>query len=268
MSADIVSIFEEVANQMRSDLEKARKAIEHSGLKGAAFEETLRGFLRQYLPKTLDVSTGILVDSHGNSSRQLDIIISDSAKTPIFYRSGDVRVTPVECAYAVIEVKANLDSEELEKVFVNMESVRKLKKTAYVTQKGHIVYSSNLYGKEWEIWPTNYYVFAYDSINLNTLAENINYKHITKEHPPHSRIDTVCVLDKGVIFNRRADGTFCALPDSGSKLCTCETKHSLLLFYTLISTYLNQVRLPHFKFNDYLGKMEFGKAHIVAGNDS
>jgi hypothetical protein len=255
----IADIFDEVSKQMRSDLEKARSAIEkHSGLKGASFEETFRTFLRGYLPKSLDISTGILVDAYGSVSRQLDVVISDSAKTPIFYSSGDLRVIPIECAYAVIEVKAHLDAGELNGVFQNMESVRNLRKNAYFRPMGDITHADNLYGQEWEIWPINYYAFAYDSIDLMTLAARIHEIHETKKLPENQRIDTVCVHDKGVICNQLADGTFDALPQPGSKLNVCKTKRSLLLFYTLTSRYFNQARLPNFRFNDYLGNIKFG----------
>lgn len=254
---NIVEIFDEVAKQMRSDFEKARKAVKQPGLKGASYEETFRTFLRDYLPQSLDISTGILVDAHGSVSRQLDVIISDSAKTPIFYRSGNLRVIPVECAYAVIEVKSYLDANELDRIFQNMESARNLTKTAYFKPTGVIIYSDKLYGREWEIWPVNYYVFAYDSIELMTLAEHIDARHQAKKLPEHSRIDTVCVLDKGVICNQHADGIFDALPQPGSKLNICKTARSLLLFYALTSGYFNQARLPNFRFTNYLGNMTF-----------
>lgn len=85
---NINKIFDEVASQMRSDLEKARNALPHPGLKDSSFEDVFRKFLREYLPETLDISTGILVDANGNSSRQIDVIISDAAKTPIFLKVG------------------------------------------------------------------------------------------------------------------------------------------------------------------------------------
>lgn len=144
----IAEIFDEVAQQMRSDLKKARSAVQHPGLKGALFEETFRTFLRHYLPKSLDISSGVLVDANGNDSRQIDVIISDAAKTPIFYKSGEVRVIPIECAYAAIEVKAYLDSTELGRVFENMKSVRHLEKKAYYKPDGVIKHRDKLYGKE------------------------------------------------------------------------------------------------------------------------
>jgi len=90
-----------------------------------------------------------------------------------------------------------------------------------------------------------------------TLARQINDSHHSKGLPEYSRIDTVCVLDKGVICNQRVDGKFDALPQPGSKLYVCKTVRSLLLFYTLTSMYFNQARLPNFRFSDYLGNMVF-----------
>ena len=254
---DVASIFNEVSEQMRADLNKARAVLAHPGLKGASFEQTFRGFLRAYLPQCLDVSTGVLIDAIGRSSCQLDVIVSDTAKTPIFFRSGESRVIPIECAYAVVEVKANLDSQGLHQAFQNMRSVRKLKKTAYFEQLGATIQRDKLYGQEWDIWPTNYFVFAYDSIDLMRLATLLDKMHQEASSPDWSRIDTVCVLDRGVICNHLANGAFSALPEPGSKLFVYHSERALLLFYSLISTYLFQTRLPNFRFIDYLGQLRF-----------
>lgn len=255
---DIIGIFDEVSKTMRSDFEKTRKAIEkHPGLKGNSFEEIFKKFLREYLPESLDISTGLLVDSNRNFSKQLDVIISDKAKTPIFFRSGDIRVIPIECAYTVIEIKSFLNSKELDKVFENMKSVKSLEKKAYFKPSGAIIHSDSLYGKEWEIWPVNYYIFAYDSTNLIDLAKRMHEKNVKENLPEHLRIDTICVLDKGVICNKRDDDKIDALPQPGSNIHVSKTVQSLLLFYTLISVYLNQARVPYFKFNDYLGEIKF-----------
>jgi len=147
--ASVVDIFDQVAEKMRSDLAQSRSALQHPSLKGSSFEEVFRAFLREYLPKTLDVSSGVAVDSEGRSTRQLDMIVSDTAKTPIFYRSADTRVVPIEGVYSVIEVKANLNRQELERTFENMKSVRALRNTAYVPQTGAVIYTRTMYGQEW-----------------------------------------------------------------------------------------------------------------------
>lgn len=249
-------IFEEVSAQMQSDLRRTRAALDHSGLKGSAFEDTYRKFLRAYLPDSLDVSTGVAVDSNGGRSRQLDVIISDAARTPIFYRSGDTRVIPIECIYAIIEVKARLDSKELDRCFKNMESVRSLLKKAYVEDKGVIRRRVKLYGREWKIWPTNYFVFAFDSIDLHSLAEKV--KKLNQGRPLHSRIDSICSLEKGVVTNFGKNGYFDALPSPGSHYFVCETEKALLLFYALTSRYFFQARMPRFNFVAYIAAMGFG----------
>lgn len=84
------------------------------------------------MPKSLEISTGFIIDSDGNESNQMDIINSDATKTSIFFQDASRWVLPVECVHAVIEVKAMLNSEELQKVFNNMRSISRLQKRAYV----------------------------------------------------------------------------------------------------------------------------------------
>ena len=252
---DLKEIFDEVSSQMKSDFVKAQKSLTHSGLKGDANEETVKKFLRQYLPKTLDITTGTLVDSEGNQSRQLDIIICDSAKTPIFFQSGETRVIPIECAYAVIEVKAYLDKAELEKSYKNMQSVKALEKKAYFNQKGVIVTTQTLYGREWNYWPIQHFVFSFDSPGLDSVLDNMNAYQNKNEI--HKRIDSICILEKGVIMNQSPDGMFSALPVPGSKAVASFTSKPLLLFYTLISVILNQASMKSFNLMPYIKEMKF-----------
>jgi hypothetical protein len=252
---DLERIFDEVSSQMRSEFTKAQSALSHSGLKGQANEDAVRDLLRQYLPKTLDIASGTLVDSNGVQSRQLDIIVSDSAKTPIFFQAGAARVIPVECAYAVIEIKAYLDKTELERAFQNMKSVRSLPKTAFFKPKGAIVHSNSLYGKEWEYWPIHYFIFAYDSPSLESVQANL--VQLQADAEPDQKIDSICVLDKGVIVNRGQDGLLSALPTPGSSSVASATTKPLLLFYALISVILNQAHMNSFNLSPYLAKMKF-----------
>lgn len=252
---DLKGIFDEVSKQMKSDFVKAQKSLSHAGLKGEANEETVRKFLRQYLPKTLDITTGMLVDSNGNQSRQLDIIICDTVKTPIFFQSEETRVIPVECAYAVIEVKAFLDKSELEKSYENMKSVKSLSKKAFFRPKGVISHTNTLYGKEWDFWPIHYFVFVYDSIGLDSVLDNLN--NIQEADEIYKKIDAICVLEKGVILNQRLDGMFSALPEPGSKAIASSTSKPLMLFYALISVILNQANMNFFNLMPYIKDMKF-----------
>lgn len=254
-SMDLEKLFSEISIKMRSDLEQARVSLDHAGLKGQAVEDKVREFLRQYLPKSLDISTGKLVDSEGTLSKQLDIIISDAQKTPTFYQSGEVRVIPAECVYAVVEVKAYLNKQELNKAFENMKSVKNLTKVAYFRPNGVVRSSSFLYGKDWDCWPTNYFIFAYDSDKLETITLNL---HAIQQHEDvHKRIDSICVLNKGVVINEDDNGMYSALPSTTTPAKFFETEKSLLLFYIFISIILNQAKMNPFNPHTYIGKMRF-----------
>ena len=251
----IAEIFDEVALQMRSDFDQARFALQHPGLKGSALEEGFRQFLRKYLPKKLDISQGVIVDSQGNSSKQLDVIISDAHCTPIFFQSGDTRVIPSEMVYAVIEVKTKLDIAELNRCLDNMASVRALSKTSIQPGCSAPV---TMYGRTFPLWPSNYYVFALDSAPLSSLSGHLCDYNNRHGLPPERRIDTICILNKGVILNQDQTGNVDALPSPGTVVGTIETKRALLLFYALTSRYWFQAVLPPFNVVPYLQCMNFG----------
>jgi hypothetical protein len=160
--------------------------------------------------------------------------VSDRSKTPIFYEDESLRLVPVECVYSVIEVKSFLDSDRLEECFENMASVRRLQKKAYSKDPPYDGFSVFEYDIPWPIWPVNYYVFAIDSIDLKTLESAMEKKFADEKAPTHSRIDTICVLNKGVICNVYEDGQIDALPGLGSRL-TCISTHVLFCFFIVLS---------------------------------
>lgn len=252
-------LFDDVADQMRLDMRSARTASDHPTHRGDALEHAFRTFLKKYLPNSLDVSHGVLIDSEGRRSKQLDVIVSDAGRTPIFFQSGEIRVIPVECAYAVFEVKSHLDGRELQRVFANLESVKQLRKKAYYYDKNARVKTRrNAYGRSWDILPVHYFAFALSSIGLAPIGGAMIKYAIEKQARPWDRLASVCVLDKGVICNVTTAGEFDALPDLTSDLNMTETSRSLLLFYTLIAHHLFQASMPPMQVAPYLGDMEFG----------
>ncbi len=252
---DLQSVFSSVSKRMIADLEEARVSISHPGMKGDSSEEIVIEFLRKYLPKNLDICTGILVDSKGSQSKQLDIIITDAAKTPIFYEKGKNRVIPVECAYSVIEVKSVLTKEEIGRCYENMLSVKELEKSAYFVPNGPITHTQTLYGREWAYWPTNYFVFGFESRSIESVRRNI--EHLQLKQSVHMRIDSACILDRGVLFNIEQSGALSALPTSSSTLAGREMKSGLLFFYVLLSAIINQASMNPFNMTPYISNIDF-----------
>jgi len=232
--------------------ERIKESLPHAGLKGTAFEGEFNKFLRGYIPASFAISSGIVVDGSGNESKQLDVIIHDALKTPLLFNESGINVIPIECVYAVIEVKSNIDSTKtVGDIFENMKSVKDLKKTSYIHPSGGTKKTVTEYGSEWDIWPTNYFVFALDSMKLTTIGDELNKKNQDENRETSKRIDCICVLNEGVIMNKLKSGKYSALPEPGSIIIASLTKKPLLFFYRLISNHLLQAWMPSFQFTDY-----------------
>ncbi len=67
---------------LRLKLELSSKSITHSGVMGEVNELHFIEVLRKYLPNRYAVGQGIVIDSNGSTSDQIDIIISDPQYTP------------------------------------------------------------------------------------------------------------------------------------------------------------------------------------------
>lgn len=228
----------------------ARAAFSHPGMKGAVTENVVIEFLKKYLPRNLDVCSGILIDSKGAVSRQLDIIIFDANKTPSLFFNAGLRVVPVECAYAVIEVKMQLSSQTLNDCIENMKSVKSLDRSSYYEQGQVIAHATKLYGIEKDFWSdTLYFVFAFETkMQLSNLAIILN--NFAESSAVNKRIDSIYCLDAGFICNHSGEGID-ALPSNISKFVVVKD-NSLLIFYACLARYMNQANIPNFNFTKYI----------------
>ena len=117
-------------DQLRAALGADREAIDHAGLKGAASEEHWRSLLDMHLPRRYRVTTGIVVDSDGGQSHQIDIIIHDPHYCPRFLDHGGLSFVPAESVYAVLEAKQEINAWYLGAAANKAESVRRLRRTS------------------------------------------------------------------------------------------------------------------------------------------
>lgn len=99
----------------------------HSGEDGRFVEDLLREYLVKYLPAGLEVLTGFILraavrtgesgkerrDERDCSSSQLDIIVYDSVRYPIYQRFGNSVVVPPEGVVAIISVKKHLRNSDV-----------------------------------------------------------------------------------------------------------------------------------------------------------
>lgn len=126
---DLKDLFHGLQNQMLASLNVNREFIEHPGSKGDATEQHWIEFLRTYLPDRYKVDKAIVIDSTGNVSEQMDVVIYDAIYTSFIFKQDGFMYIPAESVYAVFEVKQDVEGH-IEYAAKKVESVRKLKRTS------------------------------------------------------------------------------------------------------------------------------------------
>ena len=96
------------------------------GLKGDAREKAVRTKLEAILPGGVGVGTGCVIDSEGNASSQIDVILYEQQFCPIFKVADDIGYYPCESVIAVGEIKSTIGKNELGDIYEKIASVRKL----------------------------------------------------------------------------------------------------------------------------------------------
>ncbi len=131
-------LFSGLQNQMSAQLSTNRDFILHPGSKGDSLEDTWIEWLRKYLPNRYCIDKAIIIDSTGQLSDQIDLVIYDQQYTPFVLTQNGIHYIPAEGVYAVFEVKPDLSGSissqgdnisYIEYAGRKIESVRRLKRT-------------------------------------------------------------------------------------------------------------------------------------------
>lgn len=81
-------------------------------------------------PKRYMVDKAFIIDSDGNVSDQIDIVIYDQQYSPIVFKQNGALYITAESVYAVFEVKQELNKANIEYASEKIASVRKLRRTS------------------------------------------------------------------------------------------------------------------------------------------
>src|SRR5690349_20647058 len=115
---------------LKSKLELSHKSITHMGERGEVDECHVVEILRQYLPHRYSVESGIVIDSEGSTSDQIDVVIFDRQYTPTLLDQQKHKYIPAEAVYAVLEAKPTIDKSYLQYAGEKARSVRRLCRTS------------------------------------------------------------------------------------------------------------------------------------------
>lgn len=104
----------------------ARGAFQHPTTKGDACEAVWVELLRKYLPQRYQIGRAHIVDSDGEFSQQIDLVIYDRQFTPPMFDFSGELILPAHSVYAVFEVKQEINAENIKQALEKFASVRKM----------------------------------------------------------------------------------------------------------------------------------------------
>jgi hypothetical protein len=200
MLEEIISSLEV---QMRAALATTRKTFRNSGIKGTTNENVFADFLRQYIPRRLEVGNGEIIDSQGHQTGQTDVIIV-SEDHPFTFKPNEPGLFFIEGVYGAGEVKTHLTSDHLENT---------LKNSVYFKSKLQISFSAGTSSrfksasdKDRFYLRRPYFLFAYESqLTLQSITLKVKEYGEKNGLSLFDLLDAIFILDKGCMINM-ADG--------------------------------------------------------------
>lgn len=132
LSWSAVDIMRGLAEKVERDLRVARYSIGHAPTMGEATQQVWIRMLETYLPERYRARSATVMDSEGNFSDQIDVVIFDRQYSPLLFEFEGAVVIPVEAVYAVFESKQELKGHFVAYAQKKVASVRRLKRTSIV----------------------------------------------------------------------------------------------------------------------------------------
>jgi hypothetical protein len=124
------AILDGLQARLEGSLRGNRSAVMHPGARGEASEEDWLRVLNDHLPQRYQANRAFVIDSQGECSEQIDIVIYDRQYSPFLYNQANQRYVPAESVYAVLEVKQDLSREHVLYAGQKAASVRRLHRTS------------------------------------------------------------------------------------------------------------------------------------------
>ncbi len=97
--------YKSLENVMWNELDLASN---HGGLCGHSRETMWMEFFRKIIPQKFAMEQGVIImDSEGNVSKEVDIVVFDNQYTPYLFQYGTLKFIPIEAVAIVIECKSS-----------------------------------------------------------------------------------------------------------------------------------------------------------------
>jgi hypothetical protein len=188
--------MERLHDDIERRLSTAREAFGHAPSKGDASESVWLDLLTTYLPQRYQAAGAHVVDSDGNFSDQIDVVIFDRQYSPFIFNFEGQKIIPAESVYAVFEAKQTINADLLKYAREKCASVRKLHRTSLPIPHAGGVYDAK------PPMPILGGVLTFESDWKPALGDPL--QKALSDGDPASRLDIGCVAGHG-IFCRTGD---------------------------------------------------------------
>lgn len=202
--------FIEVQGMLASNLNLARKSFKHPDEKGGVGEDHWAGLLRDYLPNRYDLAVrSTIIDSRGERSDQIDIVIFDRHFTPTLLTQKRQQYIPAEAVYVVLESKPMFTKSSLEYAARKAASVRRLHRTS-----AQITHAGGRYAKPKKPFPIVAGILAREATWADGLGKA--FHDCLASLPENHRLDCGCAIAKGAFDNFDGGDALKVVPAQGA----------------------------------------------------
>ncbi len=195
-----------IEQQMQAKLAEIRATFRHPGVKGQHVEKKIfRDFLRQYLPRRLEIGHGEIVDALDGRSAQTDVIVA-TEDHPFTFTQDLPGLFFIEGICAAGEVKAILDGGEVQDCTQKARTFKSLRaqRAAGTLLAGNTPDRDRFYTS-----PPYFLVATETKISLASLAERLSAGGRYGKEGYVPGLDAAFVLGKGwAIDFGNGDGAF------------------------------------------------------------
>lgn len=119
--------FSGILHQLQTEVDLINSLVPHNATKGTLNEQSLRRILSSFLPNRYSIGSGLVIDSFGARSRQVDLVIFDELHLSKLFRTTSQVLFPVETVFACIEVKTSINRAGLNEIAQENQFINQLK---------------------------------------------------------------------------------------------------------------------------------------------
>ena len=242
---DLHNIFLGLQTEMASAMSTAKENVPHDVTIGDATEMRWLRMFQAYLPQRYKADKAFILDSEGQCSEQIDIVIFDRHYSPFLMNLDGARYVPAESVYAVIETRQDLRTASIQYAGQKAASVRRLTRTSVDIPHAGGVYKAK---PPFRILGG---VVASGERRREGFSKRIErFEKTISGLPDQARVDLGCSLKTGAFEVEYR-------PNERPVLRMADSRNALIFFFlTLLSRLQQLATVPALDFSAYMKSLK------------